>query len=165
LTFCQRSFIHFALRSLSFQHHATLAQLVEQLIRNEQVVGSTPMGGSRKALVFARAFSLRATPSTELVAWRVRIGSAGVRAKAPCVLLRLLAIALLPLWLRFVEAIDGRLVSAWDQVPVDINGNLDGVMTHLVLYVRQGLPLLNEERSEGMTQVVDTDVSKPAFRE
>tara|TARA_B110000438_G_C15819046_1_gene653359 strand:- start:1136 stop:1387 length:252 start_codon:yes stop_codon:yes gene_type:complete len=26
--------------------HATLAQLVEQLIRNEQVVGSNPMGGS-----------------------------------------------------------------------------------------------------------------------
>ena len=25
---------------------ATLAQLVEQLIRNEQVIGSSPMGGS-----------------------------------------------------------------------------------------------------------------------
>ena len=27
---------------------ATLAQLVEQLIRNQQVVGSNPTGGSRK---------------------------------------------------------------------------------------------------------------------
>ena len=28
---------------------ATLAQPVEQLIRNQQVVGSTPTGGSRKS--------------------------------------------------------------------------------------------------------------------
>ena len=28
---------------------ATLAQLVEQLIRNQQVVGSNPTGGSRKS--------------------------------------------------------------------------------------------------------------------
>jgi hypothetical protein len=27
---------------------ASLAQLVEQLIRNEQVVGSSPIGGSKK---------------------------------------------------------------------------------------------------------------------
>ena len=29
------------------QHFASLAQLVEQLIRNEQVVGSSPIGGSK----------------------------------------------------------------------------------------------------------------------
>ena len=28
--------------------YASLAQLVEQLIRNEQVVGSSPIGGSKK---------------------------------------------------------------------------------------------------------------------
>ena len=30
-----------------FSFNATLAQLVEQLIRNEQVVGSSPMSGSK----------------------------------------------------------------------------------------------------------------------
>jgi hypothetical protein len=31
---------------------ASLAQLVEQLIRNEQVVGSSPIGGSKEELIF-----------------------------------------------------------------------------------------------------------------
>ena len=30
------------------ERHATLAQLVERLIRNQQVAGSIPAGGSRK---------------------------------------------------------------------------------------------------------------------
>ena len=33
---------------------ATLAQLVEQLIRNQQVVGSNPTGGSRKPPIDAK---------------------------------------------------------------------------------------------------------------
>ena len=37
---------------------ATLAQLVEQLIRNQQVVGSNPTGGSRKSNRFNRFFNL-----------------------------------------------------------------------------------------------------------
>jgi hypothetical protein len=36
---------------------ASLAQSVEQLIRNEQVVGSSPIGGSRDMSVEHRAFS------------------------------------------------------------------------------------------------------------
>ena len=32
------------------ENFASLAQLVEQLIRNEQVVGSSPIGGSKKIL-------------------------------------------------------------------------------------------------------------------
>ena len=35
------------LANLSFPAGATLAQLVEQLIRNQQVVGSNPTGGSK----------------------------------------------------------------------------------------------------------------------
>ncbi len=34
--------------SLQPDKKASLAQLVEQLTRNEQVVGSSPMGGSKK---------------------------------------------------------------------------------------------------------------------
>jgi hypothetical protein len=37
-----------------FQKYASLAQLVEQLIRNEQVVGSSPIGGSQFALYLRR---------------------------------------------------------------------------------------------------------------
>jgi hypothetical protein len=33
-------------------NHASLAQLVEQLIRNEQVVGSSPIGGSMRIADF-----------------------------------------------------------------------------------------------------------------
>jgi hypothetical protein len=33
------------------QFYASLAQLVEQLIRNEQVVGSSPIGGSKETPV------------------------------------------------------------------------------------------------------------------
>jgi hypothetical protein len=38
----------FFLPYLCIHVFATLAQLVEQLIRNEQVIGSSPMGGSSK---------------------------------------------------------------------------------------------------------------------
>ena len=36
---------------------ASLAQPVEQLIRNEQVVGSSPIGGSKKRPAFAKAMA------------------------------------------------------------------------------------------------------------
>jgi hypothetical protein len=36
-------------RNLGIDRYATLAQLVEQLIRNQQVAGSNPAGGSRKS--------------------------------------------------------------------------------------------------------------------
>src|SRR5450759_1621876 len=35
---------------ICMKNFASLAQLVEQLIRNEQVVGSSPIGGSKKIL-------------------------------------------------------------------------------------------------------------------
>ena len=38
---------------------ATLAQSVEQLIRNQQVVGSTPTGGSKKSLIKYRSLALQ----------------------------------------------------------------------------------------------------------
>jgi hypothetical protein len=51
--------------------HATLAQLVEQLIRNQQVVGSTPMGGFDLSLRYdcirSRVFSGHADISTVIV--------------------------------------------------------------------------------------------------
>ena len=37
------------LEVIAMRQDATLAQLVEQLIRNQQVVGSNPTGGSRKS--------------------------------------------------------------------------------------------------------------------
>ena len=36
---------------ICMKYFASLAQLVEQLIRNEQVVGSSPIGGSRNDLI------------------------------------------------------------------------------------------------------------------
>jgi hypothetical protein len=33
------------------KYFASLAQLVEQLIRNEQVVGSSPIGGSKNLII------------------------------------------------------------------------------------------------------------------
>jgi hypothetical protein len=46
---------------LYFWHpvYASLAQLVEQLIRNEQVVGSSPIGGSKVMNENAKTISLR----------------------------------------------------------------------------------------------------------
>ena len=38
---------------------ADLAQLVEQLIRNEQVVGSSPTSSSKKKHFFGSAFSMK----------------------------------------------------------------------------------------------------------
>ena len=38
------------------QQDATVAQSVEQLIRNQQVAGSSPASSSRKALAFCRCF-------------------------------------------------------------------------------------------------------------
>ena len=45
------SFVYLCSRKFSqkfSERNASLAQLVEQLTRNEQVVGSSPMGGSTK---------------------------------------------------------------------------------------------------------------------
>src|SRR5580692_7917721 len=44
--------------SASTRRRATLAQLVEQLIRNQQVAGSNPAGGSRKSNRFNKVFNL-----------------------------------------------------------------------------------------------------------
>jgi hypothetical protein len=45
------SFANLLIRSARFSRwNATLAQLVEQLIRNQQVAGSNPAGGSNKSL-------------------------------------------------------------------------------------------------------------------
>ena len=38
------------------EYFASLAQLVEQLIRNEQVVGSSPIGGSKAQLMTSHRF-------------------------------------------------------------------------------------------------------------
>ena len=43
-------FASVACKLLSSEIRATLAQLVERLIRNQQVAGSTPAGGSRNSI-------------------------------------------------------------------------------------------------------------------
>ena len=47
---------------------ATVAQVVEQLIRNQQVSGSSPLGGSS-------SHQKLAPPSSLLCPWRINIGS------------------------------------------------------------------------------------------
>jgi hypothetical protein len=51
---------------------ATLAQSVEQLIRNQQVVGSNPTGGSKKIqgfLSFTRSVESRLTAKDDIDVW------------------------------------------------------------------------------------------------
>jgi hypothetical protein len=75
---------------------AGVAQLVEQLIRNQQVIGSSPIAGSiqNKSLTTVRAFHVDI------------VGCVWVAG-----------------WYR-VESIDRRTIRARDQVPVDVDGDL-----------------------------------------
>ena len=52
------TFANLLFRQRATRRRATLAQLVEQLIRNQQVAGSNPAGGSRKSNTFNRFFDL-----------------------------------------------------------------------------------------------------------
>ena len=49
---------------LILAYHATLAQLVEQLIRNQQVGSSNLLGGSKKSRSIERDFSFSCTLAT-----------------------------------------------------------------------------------------------------
>lgn len=48
-------------------------------------------------------------------------------------------------------------------MPVNVYRHLNGVMSHLFLDVGQGLALLDEERSEGVAEVMQTDMPKSGF--
>jgi hypothetical protein len=52
------AFANLLFRQRATRWRATLAQLVEQLIRNQQVAGSNPAGGSKKSNRFNRFFNL-----------------------------------------------------------------------------------------------------------
>ena len=63
-------------------------------------------------------------------------------------------------WLRVVEPIDGRPVGARHQMPVDVDRHLDGAVAHLFLHVRQRFTLLNQERCERVTEIMEPDAAK-----
>jgi hypothetical protein len=48
---------------------------------------------------------------------------------------------------------------------IGVNRNLDGVMPHLSFHIRQGLAMLDEKTGIGMSQVVQTNMSKLGFLE
>ena len=46
---------------------------------------------------------------------------------------------------------------------VDVHGNLDGVVTELISYIRQGFPILDQQACVGMADIVDADVADARF--
>ena len=50
--------------------------------------------------------------------------------------------------------IDGGLVASWYQIPVDVDGDLYGVVPHLFFDVGERLALLNEQTRERMPNVL-----------
>lgn len=50
-------------------------------------------------------------------------------------------------------------------MPVDVNRRLDARMAKLLLHVGQGGTPLKEDRSEGMTQVMKTDLADTGLRQ
>ena len=46
---------------------------------------------------------------------------------------------------------------------VDVHGNLDGVVTELISYIRQGFPILDQQACVGMADIVDADVAEVFF--
>ena len=63
-----------------FLTKATLAQLVERLIRNQQVAGSIPAGGSMKSITSGRSLENRCS---KLFNWPVELILAGALVKNP----------------------------------------------------------------------------------
>lgn len=62
-------------------------------------------------------------------------------------------------WL--VEPIDRLPISHGNQVPVKINRDRDGGMPHLLLHIDRALALLEQQTGEGMTQIMEANLSKP----
>src|SRR2546430_16221166 len=65
----------------------------------------------------------------------------------------------------YVEPIDRLPIRSGHQMAVDVDGDLDRVMAHLLLHVRRGLAVLEEPRRERVAQVVEADAPQPRLRE
>jgi hypothetical protein len=53
-----------------------------------------------------------------------------------------------------IETMDSGLVASWYQMPVDVDGDLYGVVPHLFFDVGERLALLNEQTRERMPNVL-----------
>src|SRR5712692_3705189 len=49
-------------------------------------------------------------------------------------------------------------VAAWHQMPVGVYGDLDAMVPHLFFHVGQGFTVLDEQRGEGMPEVMNADM-------
>ena len=78
---CKNKLLALHLQSISFgeKRIATLAQLVEQRIRNAQVEGSNPLSGSKKN-------QTERLPPDFFVMWRIFEDRLGVRGKTLCIM-------------------------------------------------------------------------------
>ena len=65
----------------------------------------------------------------------------------------------------FHEPINCPPVAAGDEVPVDVNGDLDGVVTELVFYLGRAFALLEKETGESMAQVMEPNPPQLGFGE
>jgi len=63
-----------------------------------------------------------------------------------------------------VQAINGCRVSPRNEAAIDIHGDLNAVMSPLLLNVHRRFSLLNQERGVGMPQIVDVHLAETCFR-
>src|SRR5215831_19032902 len=61
---------------------------------------------------------------------------------------------------RIVEPIDSLSVGSWNEVAIDVYGDLDGGVPHLLLHVRRALALLEQQAGERVAQVVEADATQ-----
>ena len=60
---------------------------------------------------------------------------------------------------RIIEPIDRLPVGSGNEVPVNIDGDLNRVVPHLFTYVLRGLALLQEQRREGVAIIPTSELS------
>jgi hypothetical protein len=66
-------------------------------------------------------------------------------------------------WLRScwrIQTINPRDVRARDQVSVRVHCDLNAAVTHLLLHVREGRALLDQQAAESVPEVVEADVTQ-----
>src|SRR5215470_12217589 len=66
---------------------------------------------------------------------------------------------------RFVEPVYGCLVCPRNQVPIDVHGHLDRMVAHLVFHVDDRLSVLEQARSEGMPEIVESNAPETCLSE
>jgi hypothetical protein len=59
-----------------------------------------------------------------------------------------------------VQAVHRGAISTRHQVPIHIDCDADGTVPELLLHVREALPLLDEQRGVGVSEIVEPNPSK-----